>query len=97
MSTSSATTGLFSNWSARADLEDTRNVVIDRATVAVLQMHAPEMATRYLDDDLPEPFERLLDRATASADGTAGGSDDASYIEAYRSALTALLSIVVKR
>ncbi len=94
MSTSSAATGVFSNWSARADLEDTRSVAIDQATVAVLQIHAPEMVARYLDDDLPEPFERLLDRATASAQVIAGEADDKSYVEAYRNGLVALLSLV---
>ena len=95
MSTSSAATGVFSNWSARADLEDTRSVAIDQATVAMLsQIHAPEMVARYLDDDLPEPFERLLDRATASAQVIAGEADDKSYVEAYRNGLVALLSLV---
>jgi hypothetical protein len=91
MSISSVATDLFSNCNAMADLEDTRNFAIDQATVAVLQMCAPEMVTRYLDDNLPESFERLLDRATASADVIAVGSEDASYVEAYHKALTALL------
>jgi hypothetical protein len=47
MFTSGAASGLFSNWNARADLEDARNVVIDQATIAA-QMHAPEIAARYL-------------------------------------------------
>jgi tRNA(Arg) A34 adenosine deaminase TadA len=57
---SGAASGLFSGWSVNADLEDARSVAIDQATVAALQMHAPEMASRYVDDDLPEPFERRL-------------------------------------
>jgi hypothetical protein len=92
MSISSAATGLFSNWNVRADLEDERNVAIDQATIAALQMHAPEMAARYLNDDLPGPIERLLDRAKAQADAAAGTSDDASSVEAYREALARLLS-----
>jgi hypothetical protein len=47
MFTSGGASGLFSNWNARADLEDARNVVIDQATIAA-QMHAPEIAARYL-------------------------------------------------
>src|ERR1700755_3003006 len=39
MFTSGGASGLFSNWNARADLEDARNVVIDRETIAALQMH----------------------------------------------------------
>jgi hypothetical protein len=92
MSISGAASGLFSNWNARADLEDARNVAIDQATVAALQTHAPEIAAQYLDDDLPEPIERLLDRASAVADAVARGTDDASYVEAYREALARLLS-----
>jgi hypothetical protein len=61
MFTSGATSGMFSSWSASADLEDARNVAIDQATVAELQKHAPEMASLYVaDDDLPEPYERLV-------------------------------------
>jgi hypothetical protein len=45
MSISGAASGLFSNWNARADLEDIRNVAIDQATIAAFQMHAPEMAS----------------------------------------------------
>ena len=88
MSISGAASGLFSNWSARADLEDARNVAIDQATIAVLQLHAPEIAARYLDDDLPDPFERLLDRATAAA----GSRDGAAFIDRYRIALVAMLA-----
>jgi hypothetical protein len=88
MFTSGAASGLFSNWNARADLEDARNVAIDQATIAALQMHAPEIAARYLDDDLPEQFERLIDRATAAA----GSRDDAAFIARYRTALAALLA-----
>jgi hypothetical protein len=91
MSISGATTGLFSNWSAKADLEDDRNVAIDQATIAVLQLHVPEIASRYIADDLPEPFERLLDRAMAEAYAIAGTSDDTSYVEACRKALARLL------
>jgi len=79
--------GLFSSWNAKADLEDARNVALDQATVAALQMHAPDMARRYVDDDLPEAFERLLDRAVAFA----GSRDDAAFIDRYRAALAALL------
>jgi hypothetical protein len=42
----------------------------------------------YLEDDLPEPFERLLDRATAAA----GSRYDRAFIERYRIALVALLA-----
>jgi hypothetical protein len=91
MSISSAATGLFSNWNVRADLEDDLNVAIDEATVAVLQMHSPEMAARYLDDDLPEPFEDLLDRALAVADAIAGVRDGTSYVKVYRKVLVGLL------
>jgi hypothetical protein len=85
---SGAESGLFSNWSVNAALEDARSVAIDQATVAALQMHAPEMASRYVDDDLPEPFERRLDRATAAA----GPRDDPTFIARYRAALAALLA-----
>jgi hypothetical protein len=91
MSISSAAAGLFSNWSVIADLEDDLNVAIDEATVAVLQMRAPAMAARYLDDDLPEPFEGLLDRALAVADAIAGGRDNTSYVQVYRKVLVGLL------
>lgn len=89
MFTSGAASGLFSNWSASADLEDARNVAIDRATVAVLQKHAPEIASLYVeDDDLPETFERLLGRALA----VAGPRDDKAFVSHYRTALAALLA-----
>jgi hypothetical protein len=45
MSISGAASGLFSNWNARADLEDILNVAIDQATVAMLHLHAPELVT----------------------------------------------------
>jgi hypothetical protein len=90
---SGAASGLFSNWNARADLEDARNVAIDQATVAILKMQAPEMTRLYLDDDLPEPFERLLDRAMTSA----GGREDAAFVVRYRVALAALLTGVFPR
>ena len=84
---SGAASDLFSSWSARADLEDARNIAIDQATIAVLHLHAPDMASLYVADDLPEPFERLLDRATAAA----GSRDDAAFIARYRTALAAFL------
>jgi hypothetical protein len=92
MSTSGAATGWFSNWSATADREDARNVVVDQTTVAALQMYAPQMAFLYLHDDLPDRVERLLDRATAYANAVAGAPDSASYVEAYRDALGRLLA-----
>jgi len=85
---SGAATGLFSNWNARADLEDAQSVAIDQATIAALQTHAPEMAARYRDDDLPKPIERLLDRATAAA----GSRDDVFFLTRYQVALAALLA-----
>jgi hypothetical protein len=85
---SGAASDLFSSWSARADLEDARNIAIDQVTIAVLHLHAPDMASLYVADDLPEPFERLLDRATAAA----GSRDDAAFIARYRTALAALLA-----
>jgi hypothetical protein len=88
MSISSAGPGLFSSWSAKAELEDDRNIAIDHATIAVLKMNAPELAARYLDDDLPEPFERLLDCATAIA----GSRDGPFFIARYRAALASLLT-----
>jgi hypothetical protein len=85
MSTSGATRGLFSSWSARADLEGARSVAIDRATVAALQMHMPEMAARYLDDDLPKPFERLSGRARSRR-------WNAAFVDRYQAALAASLT-----
>jgi hypothetical protein len=93
MSMSGAASGLFSNWNAKADLEDARNVVIDQATVAAMQMHAPEMAARYLNDDLPGTIERLLDRALAVADAIAGGPDNTSYVQVYHKVLVGLLQL----
>lgn len=49
---------------------------------------APEMAARYLDDDLPEPIERLLDRTS----GTAGSRDSLAFVDRYRNALVAMLA-----
>jgi hypothetical protein len=49
-----------------------------------------EMASRYVDDDLPEAFERLLDRAMAAA----VSQDDAAFIVRYRTALAAYLCAV---
>ena len=53
-------------------------------------MHAPEIVSLYLDDNLPEPFERLIDRAMAAA----GWRDDAAFVARYRMALSALLTRV---
>jgi hypothetical protein len=87
MSISGAATGLFSDWNVKADLEDSRNVEIDQAIVAVLQTHAVEMAHLYLDDNLPKPFERVLEVAWAIA----GCPDDATFVGRYRIALAVLL------
>ena len=87
---SGAANDLFLSSNARADLEDARSVAIDQATVAILQMHAPEIVSLYLDDNLPEPFERLIDRAMAAA----GWRDDAAFVARYRMALSALLTRV---
>jgi hypothetical protein len=93
---SGAATGLFSNWSARADLEDDFNVAIDQATIAVLHLHAPEMASLYVNDDLPEGVERLLDRASATADAIAGVRDGTSYVQVYRKVLVGLLQLYLE-
>lgn len=50
MSISGAASGLFSNWNARADLEDIRNVAIDQDNCRAPVARA-EMASRYVDDD----------------------------------------------
>jgi hypothetical protein len=56
MFTYGAASGLFSNWNAKADLEDTRNVAIDQATVAILQMQAPEMTRLTSTTISPSPL-----------------------------------------
>jgi hypothetical protein len=85
---SGAATGLFSNWNAKADLKDAHSVAIDQATIDVLRTHRPEMASLYIEDDLPEAFERLLDRAT----GVAGSQNDTAFIDRYQNALATLIA-----
>jgi hypothetical protein len=89
---SGVATGLFLNWSERADLEDARNLAIDHAITAALGLYAPELVSLYVDDCLPEQIERLLDRALS----VVRPFDDTSYVEAYRRALEALLMDKVK-
>jgi hypothetical protein len=96
MSISSAATGLFSNWNVRADLEDDLNVAVDQATVAMLHLHAPELVSLYLADDLPGRVERLLDRALAVADAIAGVRDGTSYVQVYRKVLVGLLQLYLE-
>jgi hypothetical protein len=74
MFTSSAATGSFSNWNARADLEDVHNVAIDQATLPLYRYKRRRW------------FICTSTIITAEADAIAGPS--ASLVEAYRNAFS---------
>ena len=92
MSQSGVATGLFSSLSVQADLEDAHSVAVDRATVAELSKCDAALATLYLDDDLPEPIDRLLDSAIVAA----GSRDDVFFLTRYQTALAVLLRKLAK-
>jgi hypothetical protein len=77
---------------SRSNAEDDRRIAIDRATVAVLQIHAPDMVERYKADDLGPWLQRRLDNATTAAEAIAGDPEEAGYVDRYRAALAVLIA-----
>jgi hypothetical protein len=96
MSMFGAASGLFSSWSAKADLEDAFNVAIDQATIAALATLAPNMVSLYRHDALPPPFERQVDRAITGAHWVAEQSGEDEYLAAYAEAIGPLIAVAVE-
>ena len=72
--------------------QDARLIAMDAATVAAIQLHAPEFEAAYLEDNLPGWFQRLLDRCMTTAEQVADRTD-AALIET----LSALLGDALGR
>jgi hypothetical protein len=60
--------------------QDARLVAMDAAVVAAIRLHAPEFEAAYLDDNLPQWLQRLLDHCTTTAEHVANLTD-AAFIE----------------